>query len=259
MPDRAGSLAREIGTALIGWALAGWIIVYNVIRIITGDLPEDVVWIALPIGAALGIAVYLLVFRRVASVLNRRRAARPTVVAPEGPDGERTPSVRDSLISVRKPTPPREGIDQSQEDALRLAVWSMGVFGLVALVMGVVLVADFLTAPADDRPITAIVLGGWNVVAALWAADEIARIRVFDLDGMDYGVFLTAFTAVMAALGLARDFFPAGQIALIVVSAITGGLIGLAAWRLLPRRGLPILAPAAVVTCAVALLLGLLG
>ena len=82
---------------------------------------------------------------------------------------------------------------------------------------------------------------------------------VFDLDGLDFSVFMAAFTAVMASLGLARDFFPAGQIVLIVVSAIAGGLIGLAAWRLLPKRGVPILAPAAIVTCVVALLLGLFG
>jgi hypothetical protein len=259
LPDHGRSPVRELGTALIGWGLAGWIVVYNVIRILTGDLPADVIWISLPIGAGLGIAAYLLVFRRVAAILNRRRAARLAAVAPEGPDAGRPQSVRESLISVRKPTPAHEGIDRSQEDALRLAVWSMAVFGLAALVMGVVLLADFLMAAAGDRPITSLVLGGWNVVAALWAADEIARIRVFDLDGLDFSVFMAAFTAVMASLGLARDFFPAGQIVLIVVSAIAGGLIGLAAWRLLPKRGVPILAPAAIMTCVVALLLGLFG
>lgn len=254
LTDRASSLGREIGTALIGWALAGWIIVYNVIRIVTGDDPGEVVWIALPIGALLGIAVYFLAFRRLAAELNNRRAKRLGLFADAAPAAM---SVRDSLTARKKAAPPSDDIDQSQEDALRLAVWSMAGFGLVALVMGIVLLADFLSAPADSRPITALVLGGWNVVATLWAADEIARIRVFDLDGLDFSVFLAAFTAVLAALGLARDFVPAGQIVLIAVSAVAGGLIGLAAWRLLPRRGVPILAPAAVVTSVVALLLAL--
>lgn len=256
MAERASALGREIGTALIGWALAGWIIVYNAIRILTGDAPADVVWIALPIGAALGIAVYFLAFRRLASELNRRRAQRLGLFDAAGSGSEST-SVRDSLTPRRKPAAPPEDIDQSQEDALRLAVWSMAGFGLVALAMGVVLLADFLSAPSGDRPITALVLGGWNVVAALWAADEIARIRVFDLDGLDFSVFMAAFTAVLAALGLARDFVPAGQIVLIAVSGVAGGLIGLAAWRLLPKRGVPILAPAAVVASVVALLLAL--
>lgn len=226
--------AWDLTKGVLLWAFIGWVVAYNVIRILTGDEPDAVFFISLPVGAIAGGALYLLVIRP----LMMRFAGQRLALHGEHAEGE---------------------LEQPQEDALRLSAWTLVVFGAVAAVMGVLLVIDFLSAASGDRPVTSIVLGAWNIVAALWVADEIARLRVFDVTGLDFGVGMTSLTAIMAALGLARDFFPAGQIVLLVVAAVAGAIVGLASWRLAPARRIPILAPVAIIVPVVALLLATLG
>lgn len=221
---RAGIVKGAVAAALVGW-----VVVYNLVRIITGSEPDATLLPTAPVGVAGGVVVYLLVVRPLV-----QRYLRRTVV-------------------------PADAMDAAQADAVRMAGWALAGLALIALVMGALLAVDFLTAPSGDRPLTSLVLAGWNIVGGLWCADEVARIRALDLDGLDFGVAITSVTAVMAALGFARDTIPAGQIVLIAASAVAGGAVGLAVWRLNPDRRAPVLAPLAVLVAAGSLAVAVLG
>ena len=107
------------------------------------------------------------------------------------------------------------------------------------------------------RAKTTIILAAWNVLVGLWLGDEALRLRRNEPDGIESIVLGCTLTAVLAGVGLSRGLAEPGQIALIVLTAVAGGLVSLAVWRLQGARGLPLGAVGVVIVAALSLILPL--
>lgn len=219
---------------LIGCIVVGWLVVYNALRI-GGSSPSDAALPALGIGAvagALAFALGVLALRRLAASGRVLRAAPAEI-------------------------PPAGAMDVAQRDAVRLAWPPLAVLAGLALVVGGVLVGEWLSAEAGDRPTTTLILAAWNVLAGLWIGDESLRLRRGEADGIESLPLGCGLTAVMAGVGLSRDLVSGGQVALIVVAGVAGLMVGLAVWRLRGAHGVPAGAIGLVVVAALSLILPL--
>jgi hypothetical protein len=219
---------------LVGCVLAGWVVVYNLMRI-GGSNPADAARPALAIGAAAGIVVFAL------GLLVRRRLAASGRVVRSGPTAIPSPAQ----------------MDPAQRDAVRLAWAPLGLMALVALAVGAYLAVDWIAQDTGVRAKTTIILAAWNVLVGLWLGDEALRMRRGEADGIESIVLGCTLTAVLAGVGLSRDLARPGQVALIVLTAIAGALVGLAVWRLQGARGIPAGAIGIVVVAALSLILPL--
>lgn len=217
---------------LVGCVLAGWLVVYNAMRV-TGSNPSDAALPSLLIGAVAGGAVFGL-----GLLLIRRLAAAGRVVSPG---------------AVDIPAPAQ--MQQAQRDALGLAWPALAALAAVALLVGVLLGADWYSEDAGSRPTTTLILAAWNVLVGLWLGDEALRLRRLDPDGIESIVLGCGLTAVLAGVGLSRDLLPPGQVVLIVLAGIAGCLVGLAVWRLRGARGLPVGVIGVVMVAALSLIL----
>jgi len=219
---------------LVGCVLAGWVVVYNLMRI-GGSNPADAARPALAIGAAAGIVVFAL------GLLVRRRLAASGRVVRSGPTAIPSPAQ----------------MDPAQRDAVRLAWAPLGLMAIVALAVGAYLAVDWIAQDTGVRAKTTIILAAWNVLVGLWLGDEALRMRRGEADGIESIVLGCTLTAVLAGVGLSRDLARPGQVALIVLTAIAGALVGLAVWRLQGARGIPAGAIGIVVVAALSLILPL--
>jgi hypothetical protein len=227
-------LARLAGW-LVGCAFVGWLIVYNIMRI-DGSSPSAAAAPALLIGVIAGAIVFaagLLVLRRLG------RAGR--VLSPE---------------PVEIPSPSE--LDADQRRALTLAWPALGALAVVALAVGAYLAADWFTADADGRSLTTLILAAWNILAGLWIGDEVLRMRRGEAEGVESLPLGCGLTAILAGVGFSRDLVPGGQVTLIVLAGIAGGLVGLAVWRLQGSRGVPVGSVVTVLVAVLALALPLL-
>lgn len=225
----AGPVSVVLGCAVVGWAL-----VYNLMRL-TGSTPAQAGWLSLAIGAGLGVAAYL------ASVLiSRRLAAAGRVVRQRPAD----------LPAAADLTP--------EQRALVAATWpALLALAGVALLMGVVLGLDWYQAEPADRATTLLVLAAWNILVALWVGDEAVRLRGGEAEGTESVALGAALTAVLAAVGAARDYVLTGQLTLIVVAGVAGTLAAALVWRLRGTSTPPVAAPAVLVTTIVCLVVAL--
>ncbi len=219
---------------LAGCVIVGWLAVYNILRI-GGDSPSDAAVPALVVGVGAGVAVFA------AGMLIARRLASSGRVLRRGP--------------VAIPSPAE--MDSAQRDAVRLAWAPLAALALVALGMGAYLGANWLADDPAVRAKTTIILAAWNVLVGLWLGDEALRFRRAEADGIESLVLGCTLTAVLAGVGLSRSLAEPGQITLIVLTAIAGGLIGIAVWRLQGARGIPASAIGLVVVAALSLVLPL--
>lgn len=226
--------ASRVVSWLAGCVIVGWLVAYNALRV-TGSNPSDAALPALAVGAVGGAVVFA-----VGLVVVRRLAASGRVVAPA--QGE---------------IPPPDRRDAAQRDAVRFAWPALLALAALALVMGGVLAADWLSADAGDRPTTTLILAAWNVLAGLWIGDEALRLRGGEADGIDSLPLGCGLTAILAGVGLSRDLVVTGQVTLIVVAGVAGLLAGLAVWRLRGAHGLPVAGIAALVAAALSLILPL--
>ena len=229
-PHRA-PLSRLLGW-LIGCALVGWLIVYNVMRI-DGSSPASAAAPALIIGVIAGAVVFgcgLLISRRLT------RSGR--VLRPE---------------PVEIPSPSE--LDEPQRTSLKLAWPALAALAVVALAVGAYLGVDWFTS--DSRGLTTLILAAWNILVGLWIGDEALRLRRDEAEGIESLPLGCGLTAVLAAVGFSRDLVPGGQLVLIVLGGIAGGLAGLAIWRLQGSRGLPWSGIGTVVVAVVSLVLPL--
>lgn len=217
---------------LVGCVLAGWIVVYNVMRV-SGSNPSDAALPSLLIGAAIGAAAFGL-----GLLLARRLAAAGRVVAP-GP--------------VEIPHPSK--LEPAQRDAMTFAWPALAALAAVALVVGAWLAVDWYSQDAADRPTTTIILAAWNVLVGLWLGDEALRLRRLDPDGIESITLGCGLTAVLAGVGWSRDLVAPAQLVLIALAAIAGCLVGIAVWRLRGARGLPVGAIGVVAVAALSLIL----
>lgn len=226
--------ASRLATWLVGCVAAGWLVVYNLMRI-GGASPSDAALPALGAGAVAGVVVfgagYLVV---------RRLAASGRVVTP----GHRE-------------IPSPSEMDQAQRDSLKLAFPALALLSVAALAVGAYLAVDWFGDDSGGRPTTTIVLAAWNVLAGLWLGDETLRLQRGEADGIDSVPLGCGLTALLAGVGLSRDLVEAAQIVLIVLGGVAGGLVALAVWRLRGARGLPLGAVGVVAVAALSLILPL--
>lgn len=225
--------APRLASWLVGCVVVGWLIVYNVLRI-GGSSPSEAAWPSLAVGAVAGLAVFG------GGLYARRRLAASGRVLRPGPPGIPSPAE----------------MDQSQRDALRLAWPPLAALALVALGVGAYLAADWFS-DTGVRAKTTIILAAWNVLVGLWLGDEALRLRRDEPEGIESIVLGCTLTAVLAGVGLSRGLAEPGQIALIVLTAVAGGLVSLAVWRLQGARGVPVGAAGVVVVAALSLILPL--
>jgi hypothetical protein len=218
---------------LIGCVVIAWLVVYNAYRL-SGSTPRNAAWPSLGIGIAVGLVVFALGLLAV-----RRLAASGRVVAP-------TP--------VETPSPGR--LTDEQRGALAVAWPVLGVFAAVAVVFGIVLLADWLGSEGP-RGSSKLILAGWDILIGLWIADEAVRLRRGEADGVESLVLACALTALLAGVGLSRDMFGPVQAVLIVLAGAAGGVIGYAVWRLQGSRGIPLGAVVAVIVALLSLIVPL--
>ena len=219
---------------LVGCVAIAWLVVYNAMRI-AGSTPADAAWISLGIGVVAGLVVFgcgLLVVRRLAA---------------SGHAVHRGP--------LEIPSPSQ--LEPAQRSAMTAAWPALALLAAVALVMGIVLAADWLGTESSDRATTTIILAAWNVLAGIWLGDEALRLRRGEADGLESAVLGCALTAVLAGVGLSRDLVEIGQVALIVLGGVAGVLAAVAAWRLQGSRGAPVGAVVIALVAALSLLLPL--
>jgi hypothetical protein len=219
---------------LVGSVLVGWFVVYNLMRI-GGASPEEAAWPALAIGGIAALVIYGILLL-VARALRARgvQVGRRAVEVPGPADL----------------TPP-------QRRATRLAFPLLGALAAVALVMGVLLLLDWLAEDPDTRALTTLVLAGWNILAGLWLGDEAVRLRGNLVDGAESAVLGCALTAVLGGVGVARDVFETGQFVLIVLAGLAGAAVGVVVWRIGGGRGIPLGAVAVVAVAVLAIVLPL--
>jgi hypothetical protein len=146
-------------------------------------------------------------------------------------------------------------VTPAQHGAMRAASPLLGALAVVALVMGVILLLDWVGDSPDDRAATTLVLAGWNLLAGVWLGDEAVRLRRDLADGAESAVLGCALTAILAGLGLHRDMLEVGQVLLIILSGGAGVAAGAVAWRIAGSRGLPWASIGAAVVAILALVL----
>jgi hypothetical protein len=217
---------------LIGCVLLGWLIVYNLMRFGSSS-PSEAAWVSLVVGGAGGVLVFAAVglgMRRLAAsgrVLRRPPAEIPVPV--QMTDAQRS---------------------------LTRAVWPLlAALAAAALVMGAALGADWYGRAADDRAVTLVVLAAWNLLVAVWIGDEALRLMRAEADGCESVALGAALTAILAGVGLARGYMPAGQVVLIVIAGIAGTAAALMVWRLRASRTPPVAGPLVAVVAVLALVL----
>lgn len=232
----AAAGAREHGAHplswLVGCVLAGWLIVYNVMRL-TGSSPAGSAWISLAVGGAAGLVAFAAGY-----LILRRMAASGRVLRAH--PGE---------------VPPPAALDATQRRLVTLTWPLLGLLALAALVMGVALGADWFGAAADDRAVTLLVLAAWNLLVAAWVGDEALRLQRGEADGIDSVALGAALTAVLAGVGHTRDYIPAGQTALIIIAGLAGAAAALLVWRLRRTATPPVAAPLVVIVAVLSLVL----
>ena len=228
----AGSQGARLFWWLVGAIAIGWLIVYNGMRL-AGRSPAESAWPALAVGGAIGILVYagLLVTAR-----KRAAAGRPI--------GRR---------HVDVPAP--AAVTPAQHRALTVASPLLGILALLALVMGVILLLDWVSDDPENRAATTLVLAGWNLLAGVWLGDEAVRMRGDVAEGAESVALGCALTAILAGLGLNREMLEIGQVALIVLSGAAGVAAGGVAWRIAGSRGLPWISIGVAVVAVLSLLL----
>ncbi len=228
----AGARGSRLFWWLVGSVAIGWLLVYNGMRL-TGRSPAEAAWPALAVGGGIGILAYagLLLFAR-----SRAAHGRPI--------GRR---------QVEVPAP--ADVTPDQHRAMRLASPLLGALAALALVMGVILLLDWLRDEPGDRAATTLVLAAWNLLAGVWLGDEAIRMRGDVAEGAESAVLGCALTAILAGLGLNREMLELGQVALIVLSGAGGVAAGAVAWRIAGSRGVPWTAIGVAVVAVLSLLL----
>ena len=202
---------------LIGAVLIGWIVAYNVMRL-AGSTPADAAWPSLAIGAAAALALVGL------GTLAMGLPGMSRLADPRG--------------TAEIPAP--AGRSDVQRRAIGLAWPALGVLAGIAVVVGAYLLIDALRQGEGRPSATVLILTAWNVLAGLWLGDESIRSRRGEVDGLDSAVLGCLLTAVLAAVGIARDLAEPGQVVLIAAAGVAGVLTSYAVWRLRGSTGAPV-------------------
>lgn len=232
--ERSQGAGSRVASWFVGAALAGWAILYNVMRL-SGSSPRHAAVASLVVGGGLG-----LVACGAAVLATRRMAASGRVL-------------RRAPVEV----PPPDRLTGDQRDAMRLASPVLAALGVAAILLGLALGADYLTTEPGKRAHAVLLLAVWNVLAGLWIGDQALRLNRGEADGIDSVALVCILTAVLAGVGLSRSLIEPGQVVLIILAGLGGAAAALVTWRLGGGRGLPIGVAVAVLVAGAALLLPL--
>lgn len=220
---------------LVGSVLAGWAVVYNVMRL-AGSSPRDAAWISLAIGGVLGLAAYA------GGLLALRRLAASGRVLHRGP------------LQV----PPPGKLTPDQRDGMRLASGALAALAVAALLIGLALIGRYLGAADGERSLTLLLLAAWNLIVGVWLGDEALHLSRGEAEGVESVTLGCMLTAVLAGVGLSRSLIEPAQVVLIVLAGAGGAAAALVTWRLAGAHGKPLGAAVAVLVAAASLALPLL-
>lgn len=233
MTARTEMPASRVAGWFVGCVAIGWLVAYNILRI-GGDNPSEAALPALAVGGVAGAVV----FAAGAFAVHRLHAA--------------------GRVIWHAPAAPEETTAQTA-GLLRVCAGALLVAAAAAVVVAVVMGVDWLGIDGA-RPKATVLIVVWNLVVALWIAEEGVNLlralgdggsREIDVSGLDSVWFALLLTTVLAGVAYSRDLFPTMQVAYVAVVGLAAMLTGLVLWRLRGGRGLPV---AAVVGAAVAIL-----
>ncbi len=220
---------------IVSWFLTcviiGWVIAYNLLRI-GGRSPRGAAWTSFLIGLGVGVVLFVIVI-----AVWRRFVA----------GGRFRPHSIEEI-------PPPERLDVRQRGALELLGPAVAVLGIAALIVGALLAVSWWQTDGE-RSFTRIVLGAWDVLVGVWFLLEAVELNRRRGEAVESIAMAAMLTAVLGGVALSRAMFDPWQVALIVLSGVTGALAYFAGWRLLGSRGVPFGIPVALIVGALAIVL----
>jgi hypothetical protein len=244
----------------VSWVITaivvGWLIVYNGLRI-AGDSPHRAAVIAIAPGIALGLGLFGLGFFVRRAMLRRGRLpVRGNAVLNRAMGvfvfGVAYFAWKWLRGSGEAPTRPTDALGPQQlaerRAVLRVAGAFVALAGAVAIVVGIVLGADWFHLSPAQRSTTKAALAIWDIVMGIWFAAETAQMFNAKDDGLDSVALGAVLTAVLGGVALSRSMFPPAQVVLILVTGTAAVACEVALWRFRHSGG-PV--AAAMVTAAV--------
>ena len=228
-PPRQFPPGSQLASWIVTSLVVGWLIAYNAIRI-AGGSPHGTAAIALIPGIAIGaviLAVTIAIWRRTSG------------------------SRREEAIAVPA------ALDQPALDALRVAAITLGVLGVIAIVVGVIVGLDWLGTDAGHRSPQRLVVAAWDLIAGGWLLAEAPRMLNGHADATESAALASILLAVFAGVALSRNWSETAQVILILVATAGAATAQVAHWRALGARGRPWGAVVAPLICIAALVLPL--
>jgi hypothetical protein len=225
---------------LISWVitavLVGWVVVYNIMRV-AGSTPADAALPSFLIGAALGlVALAIIMFVRTRLIASGR--LRPMDADADVPD----PSA----------------ITPDQRRVLS-ATWPIiAAAAVVQLATGLWMLLDWQGTSTVVRATAELIMAIWFIFAAVWMGWEARNLRGMDAGGIDSVALGALLTAVLAGVGISRQFVTGMQVITVIVVGVASVVAYWVVWYLVRRRGVPSMAIIAGLISLAALLLPLL-
>lgn len=230
---RSGLVRQRLVSWGIGCAIVGWLVVYNVIRITSGDSPRSAAIISVGTGLALGAVLFAIL------VVSYRWLAARGWVHPEPLDASGAAG------------DPRAG------RAVRVVGGACIVLAVVSVAVGVVLLSEWLGAAAGERSAPKIVIAVWDLFAAVWLAYEPVALFADDTADIDAIALAGMITAVLGGVAISRGMIIPAQVVLIPVAGIVSALAQFAFWRVGGSRGITLAPVGSLAVAALALVLPL--
>lgn len=225
---------------LISWfitaVLVGWVVVYNVMRV-AGSTPADAALPSFLVGAAIGIVVLVIL------VVVRKRLIAAGRLHPVDADAD---------------VPDPSAVTPEQRRVLS-ATWPIiAAAAVVQLATGLWMLFDWQGTPALVRATAELIMAIWFIFAAGWMGWEARNLRDMDAGGIDSVALGALLTAVLAGVGISRQFVTGMQVITVIVVGIASVISYWVVWYLVRRRGVPSMAIIAGLISLAALLLPLL-
>jgi len=225
---------------LISWfitaVLVGWVVVYNVMRV-AGSTPADAALPSFLVGAAIGIVVLVIL------VVVRKRLIAAGRLHPVDADAD---------------VPDPSAVTPEQRRVLS-ATWPIiAAAAVVQLATGLWMLFDWQGTPALVRATAELIMAIWFIFAAGWMGWEARNLRDMDAGGIDSVALGALLTAVLAGVGISRQFVTGMQVITVIVVGTASVISYWVVWYLVRRRGVPSMAIIAGLISLAALLLPLL-
>jgi hypothetical protein len=206
--ESLGVPPRRILSWFVSSAFTGWFVVYNLLRAFGGQSPRGAALPSLLFGGVLGGLAIL------AGVVAGRRwiaAREPGAAAESG-----------SLTAGASPRP----------GALQALSIACGFAAVAAVLVGSVLLAQWISAEPDARSITLLIVAVWCLPVGLWLGAEAIALRTRDARGVEIMSSAGVVSVLLGGVALTQNSFVGGQVALI----LTGAALAILSQLALPRH-----------------------